>query len=68
MPRIPCSVMDLKNKESEIGDIPIVREFSDVFLENLPRLPSDREVEFSIDLLPSTALFLRHRIEWHPLS
>ena len=30
-----------------------VWEFPDVFPDNLPRLPLDREVEFSIDLLPS---------------
>ena len=30
-----------------------VWEFPDVFPDNLPRLPLDCEVEFSIDLLPS---------------
>jgi hypothetical protein len=33
----------------------VVREFPDVFLEELPRMPPDREVEFVIDLLPGTA-------------
>ena len=33
----------------------MVREFPDVFLEELPRMPPDREVEFVIDLLPRTA-------------
>ncbi|XP_016706965.1 uncharacterized protein [Gossypium hirsutum] len=32
------------------------KEFLDVFLEELPGVPLDREVEFSIDLLPGTAL------------
>ena len=32
-----------------------VKEFQDVFLEELPRLPPNREVEFGIDLLPGTA-------------
>jgi hypothetical protein len=50
-----ASVVDLQKKELEIKDIPIVREFPDVFPEDLPGLPPDREVEFSIDLVPGTA-------------
>uniref|UniRef100_A0A2N9EJD6 Reverse transcriptase domain-containing protein n=1 Tax=Fagus sylvatica TaxID=28930 RepID=A0A2N9EJD6_FAGSY len=50
-----ASVVDLQKKELEIKDIPIVREFSDVFPEDLSGLPPDREVEFSIDLVPGTA-------------
>ena len=38
----------------EIEDIHVVREFPDVFPEDLPGLPPDREVEFSIDLVPGT--------------
>jgi hypothetical protein len=38
-----------------IEEIPIVREFVDVFPEELPRIPPDREIEFTIDLLPNTA-------------
>ena len=34
--------------------IEIVREFLDVFPEELPKMPPDREVEFVIDLLPGT--------------
>ena len=40
----------------EVKDIPIVREFPDVFLDDLPSLPLDRDVEFVIELKPSTAL------------
>jgi hypothetical protein len=36
-------------------NIRVVREFPDVFPEELPRMPPDREVEFVIDLLPGTA-------------
>jgi hypothetical protein len=35
--------------------IRVVREFQDVFLEELAGMPPDREVEFVIDLLPGTA-------------
>jgi hypothetical protein len=34
----------------------VVREFPDVFPEELPGMPPDREVEFVIDLLPGTGL------------
>ena len=50
-----ASVMELQSGELEIGDIPIVREFSDVFPDDLPGLPPDHEIEFSIDLLLGTA-------------
>ncbi|WVZ98502.1 LOW QUALITY PROTEIN: hypothetical protein U9M48_043936 [Paspalum notatum var. saurae] len=39
----------------EIKKIPVVCEFPDVFPEELPGLPPDREVEFSIELVPGTA-------------
>jgi hypothetical protein len=37
------------------GNIRAVRNFSDVFPEELSRMPPDREVELVIDLLPGTA-------------
>jgi hypothetical protein len=38
-----------------VGDnIRAVRDFPDVFPEELPGMPPDREVEFVIDLLPGT--------------
>jgi hypothetical protein len=37
------------------NNIRVVRDFPDVFLEELPGMPPDREVEFVIDLLPGTA-------------
>nr|GFC25281.1 putative reverse transcriptase domain-containing protein [Tanacetum cinerariifolium] len=41
----------MKVKKSKLEDIPIVRKFPDVFLENLSGLPPSREVEFHIDLI-----------------
>ncbi|GKV43108.1 hypothetical protein SLEP1_g50442 [Rubroshorea leprosula] len=35
-------------------DIPVVCEFPDVFSEDLPSLPPDREIEFPVDLVPGT--------------
>ena len=38
----------------DIYSVPIVREFLDVFPEDLPGVPPDREIDFGIDLLPGT--------------
>jgi hypothetical protein len=38
-----------------LADIPVVSEFPDVFPDDLPGLPPDRDVEFKIELLPGTA-------------
>ena len=39
----------------ELEAIPVVCEFPDVFPEELPEMPPNREVEFVIELLPGTA-------------
>ena len=39
----------------DLACIPVVCEFLDVFPKDLPGLPPDRDVEFSIELEPSTA-------------
>jgi len=39
----------------EVENIPIVQEFPDVFPEDLPGLPPDRDVQFSIELKLWTA-------------
>jgi len=35
--------------------IPVVNEFPDVFQEDLPGLPPDRDIEFTIDVMSDTA-------------
>jgi hypothetical protein len=42
-------------KEAKLEDIPVVNEFMDVFPQELPGMPPDREIEFTIDLKPGTA-------------
>ena len=42
-------------KEVRIEDIPVIREFQDVFPAELPGMPPDREIEFTIDLIPGTS-------------
>ncbi|GKG19018.1 hypothetical protein Tco_0376117, partial [Tanacetum coccineum] len=46
---LSCIKADEKNPE----DIPIVRGFPDVFLDDLSGLPPVREIEFCIDLILS---------------
>ncbi|KAL5538128.1 hypothetical protein UlMin_046157 [Ulmus minor] len=41
--------------KGNVEDVPIVRDFVDVFPEELPGLPPDREIQFEIELLPGTA-------------
>jgi hypothetical protein len=49
--------------EEFVGDnIRVVRDFSDVFPEELPGMPPYREVEFVIDPLPGLPLFLNGHI------
>ena len=48
-------VIDTRKTEAKLEDIPVVNEFQDVFLVELPGLPPDRDVEFTIELLPGTA-------------
>ncbi|GJV19198.1 putative reverse transcriptase domain-containing protein [Tanacetum coccineum] len=44
-----------KSKERRLEDVPIIQEFPDVFLEDLPGLPPARQVEFQIDLVSGAA-------------
>jgi hypothetical protein len=43
--------MDAKS----IEDVPVVQEYPDVFPEELPGMPLDRDIEFEIDLIPGTS-------------
>ncbi|GKC85122.1 hypothetical protein Tco_1140839 [Tanacetum coccineum] len=49
------NVMEKKSDEKRLEDIPVVKEFPDVFPEDLPGLPPVRQVEFQIDLIPGAA-------------
>ncbi|GJQ99628.1 reverse transcriptase domain-containing protein, partial [Tanacetum coccineum] len=44
-----------KSEEKRLEDVPIIREFSKVFPDDLPRLTPVRQVEFQIDLVPGAA-------------
>ena len=48
-------VMDTREgseRPKSVEEVPVVREFPDVFPEELPGVPPVRQVEFGIDLVP----------------
>ena len=47
-------VIDRRQEGTRLEDIPIVKEFPNVFPDDISGLPPDREVEFTIDLIPGT--------------
>nr|GEY32994.1 reverse transcriptase domain-containing protein [Tanacetum cinerariifolium] len=51
--------MEKKSDEKRLEDIPIVKEFMNVFFEELHGLPLVRQVEFQIDLIPGAASVAR---------
>ena len=38
-----------------LEEVPVVNEYPDVFSEELPGMPLDRDIEFVIDLVPGTS-------------
>uniref|UniRef100_A0A1S3ZF40 Retrotransposon gag domain-containing protein n=1 Tax=Nicotiana tabacum TaxID=4097 RepID=A0A1S3ZF40_TOBAC len=47
-------VNETRKETVSIENVPVVREFSNVFPEEFPGLPPVREIDFGIDLLPDT--------------
>ncbi|KAL4021404.1 hypothetical protein IC575_020200 [Cucumis melo] len=52
---ILASVVDVREPEVSLSSEPVVREYPDVFPDELPGLPPPREVDFAIELEPGTA-------------
>ncbi|KAI3684815.1 hypothetical protein L6452_34041 [Arctium lappa] len=52
-------VIDTKLEKKKVEDVDVVREYPDVFPEDLPGLPPERQVEFHIDLTPGAAPIAR---------
>nr|GEV22924.1 putative reverse transcriptase domain-containing protein [Tanacetum cinerariifolium] len=50
-----------KSEKKRLENVPIVRDFPEVFPEDLLGLPSNRQVVFQIDLIPGAAL-----VAWAP--
>ena len=47
-------VLDSKRRQVNLENIAVIKEFSDVFFEELPGLPPEREVDLVIEVLPGT--------------
>ncbi|GKA64756.1 putative reverse transcriptase domain-containing protein [Tanacetum coccineum] len=62
------TLMNVKVDEPKIGDISVVRDFVDVFPEDLSGLPSQRQVEFHIDLIPRATPFSKSPYRLAPLE
>ena len=50
-----ANVVDVSKVSSGVMDVPVVKEFVDVFLEDLPGLPPHRETDFEIETIPGVA-------------
>ncbi|XP_074290954.1 uncharacterized protein LOC141617687 [Silene latifolia] len=48
-------VLKSPTAKPKLEDIPVVKEFPDVFPDDLPGIPPERDVEFPIELLPGTS-------------
>nr|GEU56750.1 putative reverse transcriptase domain-containing protein [Tanacetum cinerariifolium] len=59
LPQLTSKKVEDKSEEKRLEDVPIVREFLEVFPEDLPGLPPARQVEFQIDLVPGAAPVVR---------
>jgi hypothetical protein len=46
--------LNVKGVVKGIENLPVVREFVNVFLEELPRMSPEREMEFTINIKPGT--------------
>ena len=47
-------VIDTSIFEVDLKNVPMICEFPDVFPDDLPGLPPDRELEFGIEVLPGS--------------
>ncbi|GJY81965.1 reverse transcriptase domain-containing protein [Tanacetum coccineum] len=52
---ISCTKTEDKSEKKRLEDVPIVRDFTEVFPEDLSGLSLTRQVEFQIDLIPGVA-------------
>ncbi|GKA55409.1 putative reverse transcriptase domain-containing protein [Tanacetum coccineum] len=48
-------VTEKKSKEKQLEDVPVIRDFHEVFHDDLPGLPPPRQVAFRIDLVSGAA-------------
>ncbi|XP_050211655.1 uncharacterized protein LOC126661824 [Mercurialis annua] len=61
-------ILGMDWKSGELQDVPVVSEYPDVFPEELPRLPPDREIEFCIEFAPNTEPISIHPYRMAPVE
>ena len=61
-------VLDSKRSQIELENILVVKDFPDVFPEELPGIPPEIEVDLSIEILPGTTPTSGHHTGWLQLS
>lgn len=61
-------VIDSQISDVKLKDIPVVKEYLDVFHDNVSKLPPDRDVEFTIDLIQGTTLISMASYRMVPLE
>ncbi|GKE66894.1 putative reverse transcriptase domain-containing protein [Tanacetum coccineum] len=54
-----AQVTEQESKEKQLEDVPVIRDFPEVFPDELHGLPPPRQVEFRIDLIPGAAPVVR---------
>ncbi|KAJ9544960.1 hypothetical protein OSB04_024667 [Centaurea solstitialis] len=64
--KIQYSILHENVKEKQIQNFPVVRDYPEVFPEELPGLPPHRQVEFHIDLVQGTAPVAKSLYRIHP--
>ncbi|GJY31759.1 putative reverse transcriptase domain-containing protein [Tanacetum coccineum] len=62
------ALMNAKVDEPKVGDISVVYDFVDVFPKDLSGLPTQRQVEFRIDLIPGATPIVKSPYRLAPLE
>ena len=60
--------LDSKREQVNLEKIPVVKEFPDVFPEELPRIPPEREVDMSIEVVHGTTPISRAPYHMAPIE
>ena len=60
--------IEVRDSGSRLEDIPVVRDFPDVFPEDLPGIPPDREIDFQIKLTPEIEPIFKAPYRMAPLE
>jgi hypothetical protein len=69
LPMISCIKASLHHvAELKLEDIHVIREFLDVFPDDLPRITPGRAIEFKIELQPDTALIAKAPYKMSPVE